>query len=214
MNNRGGYLKLYGLWDWYDSQSKEVQDYLYKSSGYGINTDPLKLTSGKFQIFHIPKVLSDAVGTEKFSEYYHKYWPNTSDSVIAIPYDERIPTATSFLCGHAMNAAYDKNHSICKILMDAAFNHAKSLEDSFYYAEYIKMTREKMQPSYQNEMDTYGSAVCKIIKTNPGILQSELKKKFSPDIENAIGLVAWALHQEGKVRREKKGRSFHLWIVE
>lgn len=51
-------------------------------------------------------------------------------------------------------------------------------------------------------------------KGDPGILQSEIKKGFSADMENIVGLAHWHNYQEGRVRREKKGRSFQLWVVE
>lgn len=167
--DKGGYLALYGLWDWYDSQTKEVQDYLYKSSSHGINTDPSCLTSGKYQIFPMPKELTEAVGTEKFSEYYDKYWPNTSDSVISIQYGERIPTATTFLCQHAMNAAYDKNYTICQILLDAAFNHSKSMEDSIYQGMIAQKIGDIPRIIFeQEEVVRYKPILYQFVKENPG----------------------------------------------
>lgn len=208
-------LELYGLWDWYLAQPTEVQDYLYKSSGSGINTDPSRLTSGKYQIFHMPKELTDAVGSEKFSKYYDKYWPDTPNSVISIPYGEQIPTATSFLCQHAMNAAYDKNYPICQILLDAAFNHAKSIEDSIYQGMIAQKIGDIPRMIFeQKEVERYKPILYQFVKYNPGILQSDLKKRFPPDMENIVGLAHWHNCQDGRVRREKKGRSFQLYIQE
>jgi len=43
-----GYLGYFDLLDWYNSQPKAIQKFLYKSCGYGINTDSKSLLQGKF----------------------------------------------------------------------------------------------------------------------------------------------------------------------
>lgn len=211
----GGYLELYGLWDWFRSQSVEVQEYLYKSSGCGINTDPSSLTSGKYQIFHMSKELSESVVTEKFSEYYDKYWPDTPDSVIAIRYGERTPTATTFLCQHAMNALHDKNHVVCQTLMDGAFRHVKSMEDSIYHGVISQKIMDdlKIYPN-QNDIDKYKTEILALIRDTPGILQMDVKKHFPTDAESFVGHALSQLKYDGKIRREKKGRSFQLWAAD
>lgn len=59
----------------------------------------------------------------------------------------------------------------------------------------------------------YRSKVLNIIRSSPGILQSEVKKRFTTEFQNAIILTLSLLQKEGKIRREKKGRSFQLWVT-
>lgn len=179
-----GYLGLYGLWDWYNLQSKEVQDYLYKSCGCGIGSDSRNLTDGSFEILSQP--------------------------------DEEYPwTATKFLCQHAMNAVHDKNHAVCKILMDGAFSHAKSMKDSIYYGIISQKIQADLQifPD-QNEINKYKPRVLSLIKNTPGILQTDVKKHFPAEIENIVGHALSQLNKSDEIRREKKGRSFQLWVTE
>lgn len=185
---RHGYLGFYGLWDWYESQPKKVQNFLYKSCGYGINTDSKNLFEGS-----------------------HEVYSSDLDDI----YKTRLDTATRFLCQHAMNAVHDKEHHIANVLLEAAFKHAKSKEDSLYYLHYFQAARDKIEfiPN-QAEIDEQSPAVLKLICENPGILQSEVKNKFSPELGNIIGLTMWALNKSGKIRRKKKGRSFQLWVKE
>lgn len=180
---RGGFLGLYGLWDWYDSQPKEVQDFLYKSCGYGINTDSKYLTEGCFE-------------------------------TLINPDDEYPWTATKFLCQHAMNAAHDKEYKICEILLNSAFMHVKNMKDSVYQGLIAqKIGNIPAMISEQQEVERYKPILFQLVKDNPGILQSEIKKRFPPELENVVGLAHWHNYQDGKVRREKKGRSFQLWVA-
>ncbi len=179
-----GYLGFYGLWDWYNSQPKEVQDFLYKSCGYGINTDSRNLLEGNIDVLSAP--------------------------------DEEYPwSATKFLCQHAMNAANDKEYLISKALLDAAFNHAKSIKDSIYQGLIAQKIGNIPEMIFeQEEIERYKPIVYQLVKDNPGILQSELKKRFPPELENIVGMAHWHNHQNGLIRRGKKGRSFQLWVKE
>lgn len=182
-----GYLGFYDLWDWYNSQPKEVQDFLYKSCGYGIGTDSSNLFKGDHQISRT----------------------DPDD-----PSKSCLDTATMFLCQHAMNAAYDKNYTICQTLLDAAFNHAKSMKDSIYQGIIAQKIGDIPKMIYdQNEVERYKPILYQFVKDNPGILQSDIKKHFPPEIENIVGLAHWHNYQTGLVKREKKGRSFQLWAV-
>lgn len=89
-------------------------------------------------------------------------------------------------------------------------NRAMLLTQEQYEAE-IKYKNCATDPC---QLVEYKSIICQLVKDNPGILQSDLKKRFPPDLENIVGYANWSNCQEGKIRREKKGRSFQLWIVE
>lgn len=66
----------------------------------------------------------------------------------------------------------------------------------------------------QELIDEYKPNVFKLVRDNPGILQMNIKKHYSPDYEDIIGYAIYQLKTEGKIRREPKGRSFQLWIVD
>lgn len=51
-----------------------------------------------------------------------------------------------------------------------------------------------------------------ILKDNPGFLQSELKGIICDIDKNLIGSAVWELVGEGYIRKEKRGRSFNLFI--
>lgn len=124
-------------------------------------------------------------------------------------------TATMFLCQHAMNAAYYKNYPICQTLLDAAFNHAKSMKDSIFQGIIAQKIGDIPAMIFeQKEIERHKPILYQFVKDNPGILQSEIKKRFPLDMENIVGLAHYSNYQEGRVRREKKGRSFQLWAVE
>lgn len=93
-----------------------------------------------------------------------------------------------------------------------AKNRATLLTQEQYDAE-LKQNTAGHSPD-QQQIDEYKPILYQLVKDNPGILQSDLKKRFSPDLENVVGYANWSNCQEGKIRREKKGRSFQLWIVE
>lgn len=93
-----------------------------------------------------------------------------------------------------------------------AKNRATLLTQEQYDAE-LKQNTAGHSPDQQQIVE-YKPILYQLVKDNPGILQSDLKKRFPPDLENVIGYANWSNCQEGKIRREKKGRSFQLWIVE
>jgi hypothetical protein len=48
----GGYLDYYGFRDWYETLPQDVQDYLYKSCGYGMGTSSDNLFYGSHSLSH------------------------------------------------------------------------------------------------------------------------------------------------------------------
>lgn len=142
-----------------------------------------------------------------------RVWENTA--IYGDLIDMLLNKKQDIKCKYGMSAVGDRNHSVCKALLEGAFNHAKSKADSLYYAAVEQKIRGKMQYSPdQQEIDKYKPIVYQLIKDNPGLMQSDIKKHFPPDMENIVGLAHWANFQEGRVRREKKSRSFQLWVDE
>ena len=50
-----------------------------------------------------------------------------------------------------------------------------------------------------------------IIISNPGILQSELYKKYDPVLKDSISELLYFAAKDGRIRREKSGRSYQLY---
>lgn len=66
----------------------------------------------------------------------------------------------------------------------------------------------------QELIDEYKPNVIQLIRDNPGILQMYIKKHYLPDYEDIVGYAMYQLRTEGKIRREPKGKSFQLWVME
>ena len=176
---KGGYLKFYGPWDWYEAQTRSVQSYLRKSSGYGINTDPRNLTSGDITILNDP--------------------------------DDPYPwTATKFLGFHALNALQDSEYKICKIILDGAFHHIKTCADQDFYESIARRVHDGI--FRHDAVIAHKKLVLKLIRNSPGILQSDVKKHFSPELEDIVGSALYEINSKQLIKREKKGRSFQLWV--
>jgi hypothetical protein len=99
---------------------------------------------------------------------------------------------------------------------EALTRDAKKRAGRLTQEEYNEMSRlcTVQQPPNQKQIEEYKPILYQLVKDNPGILQSDLKKLFPSDLENVVGYANWSNCQEGKIRREKKGRSFQLWIME
>lgn len=53
-----------------------------------------------------------------------------------------------------------------------------------------------------------------IIKANPGILQTEIFKMYPVDCKNLISFELYAMSRNGKIIREKSGRTYSLKMIE
>lgn len=56
-------------------------------------------------------------------------------------------------------------------------------------------------------------SIKEIITTNPGILQSELYKKYDPVLKDSISELLYFAAKDGRIRREKSGRTYQLFWV-
>lgn len=54
--------------------------------------------------------------------------------------------------------------------------------------------------------------VLELVKNNPGILQTEAYTYFEPEVKDYVQGVFRNLSNEGKIKREKHGRTFKLYI--
>lgn len=124
-------------------------------------------------------------------------------------------TATHFLCNIAMNAVPMRLHAVADVLMDKASQMISSKKDSNYFnAITTNIAGLKLIHPDQKEIDAFKPVIYSLIKNNPGILQSELKKHFQKDVETTVGVAYWSIHQEGMVKREKLGKTFALYTVD
>ena len=54
-------------------------------------------------------------------------------------------------------------------------------------------------------------SIKEIISANPGILQSELYRKYDPVLKDSISELLYFAAKDGRIRREKSGRSYQLF---
>lgn len=176
----GGYLSFFGLWDWYNSQPLIIKQFLYDSCGAGIGTNSDNLKNGDIEVGSLS--------------------------------DDPYPwTATKFLCTHAHNAVLMKNHKAYHALIDQAQAVISSDADREYYLA-VKYNLQKDILAYPDLGDIEAAMLLIVskLKSEPGILQSEFRKKHIDDKSAAYGYAYSALVHDGKVKRIKKGRSFQI----
>lgn len=181
-DKKGGYLGYYGLRDWYDSQTKEIQDFLYKSCGYGINTDSQHLLEGDIYIVNDPEAEYPWTAT--------KFLCNHAMTA----FRERLPVPFDALMEEARNrisSGKDRNYYIDIHGHTAAGITPKPLN---------------------SEIEALKIAMVEIIQKEPGYIQSALRKAFPGENKEAVGLAISRLNHEGLVYREKKGNSFKLFL--
>ena len=77
--------------------------------------------------------------------------------------------------------------------------------DELIEQERLKAEQEQLRKKYIKDID---SQIENIIRDNPGILQSELVKRFDPIVKNDVSEILYSWAQEGRITREKKGRSY------
>lgn len=123
-------------------------------------------------------------------------------------------TPCQFLCNLAMNAVQSRQHDIADLLMEKAALVIASPKDLDYFkAIEANLADLKTIHPDQEQIDSLKPTIYSLIQDNPGILQSEIKRQFQADMENAVGLAYWALYQAGQVRREKHGRTFKVYVI-
>ena len=124
-------------------------------------------------------------------------------------------TAARFVVNTAYNIFSSKDHVLSSKLLQKAYELIRNKEDYDHcltIANRISMERRYIPD--QRDIDRYKYKVLAEIRNNPGIFQSEIKKLFSSSTETIVGHAISQLTNEGKINREKKGRSFKLFIVE
>ncbi len=123
-------------------------------------------------------------------------------------------TATRLLGSLALAALGYKDHALCDLLLKKAAECIR--EDTDDWAQYRaiagRIAGEKEYLPDQKEIDEYKLKVLDVIRSQPAILQSEIKKLFPPESGPTVGHALSQLEYENKIEREKSGRSFKLFI--
>lgn len=86
-------------------------------------------------------------------------------------------------------------------------NYINAHFDELMEQERLKAEQEQLRKEYLKDID---SKIENIIRDNPGILQSELVKRFDPIVKNDVSEILYSWAQEGRITREKKGRSYSI----
>lgn len=122
-------------------------------------------------------------------------------------------TAVKLLCNLSLNALGNKDYELCDLLIKKAEEVDKEKEDALYYDAILKrIEEEKKYISDQRTVDIYKEKVLSIIRESPGILQSNITTLFDSSEEVPVGHALSQIKYEGKIRREKSGRSFKLYL--
>lgn len=66
----------------------------------------------------------------------------------------------------------------------------------------------------EDQIADYRNRVIAILRQEPGLIQADLYKRFKPEEKEKVGYAISALKKNNEVRRERKGRSFALWLKE
>ena len=117
---------------------------------------------------------------------------------------------------------FSKMHMHCHNSKNSDFEFVVPYEERLKYIHenydaLIKDEEEKLanEAKKQNLLENIDveTDLKNIIYNNPGVLQSELYKNFDPLLKDVISEILYYWAKEGKVNREKNGRSYKLfWI--
>ena len=150
---------------------------------------------------------------EKIIRYYSQGGMNTNpDDLFNIQILHTSLTGTKLLSTLAINSIHNKDHILSKKLLQKAHELIKDGSDFSYYEKALKATSQLSGfiPD-QKDINKYKDKIINQIKQNEGILQTQLKKLFKENEEGVVGYALSQLKKEGKIKREKKGKSFELY---
>ena len=149
---------------------------------------------------------------EKIIRYYSQGMNTNPDDLFNIQILHTSLTGTKLLSTLAINSIHNKDHILSKKLLQKAHELIKDEFDSSYYEKALKTTSQLSAfiPD-QKDINKYKDKIISLIKQNQGILQTQLKKLFKENEEGVVGYALSQLRKEGKIKREKKGKSFELY---
>ncbi len=94
-------------------------------------------------------------------------------------------------------------------------DEVQSLADELKYLEehYNEIEKEYKKRQYIEQVliPDLKKKSFKIIKDNPGILQTEVYGHFEPEVKRHVQDAIYQLNREEKIHREKQGRTYKLY---
>jgi len=101
----------------------------------------------------------------------------------------------------------------CQNSSNPCFSMAEPREERLAYINANINTLVAAEQLKTKLLSTLESDVANLIRSNPGILQSELIKKFDPIVKGELSTLLYQWSNEGKITKEKQGRSFALTML-
>lgn len=173
-------------------------------------------TGGSFGLFGLTDWFCSLPKEEQ--ELIFKYYKNFTtdpDDLINGEIYYTSNTGAKLLINLAHTAFQSKNHALSDKLKQKAYELIKNKDDYDHCrAVAFRIIEERSYTPDQIEIEAYKMKVLNVVKEKPGILQSDIKKLFSDKEGVLVGHALSQLKYEEKIRREKKGRSFQLYIKE
>lgn len=123
-------------------------------------------------------------------------------------------TAVKLLSSIARTAAALKDHGFSDTLMKKAYELIVTEQDKTYYGFLEGIISEiKQYTPDQVDINSYKNKLLKLIRTQPGILQKDIKSFFPSKDATIVGHALSQLKYENKINRTKKGNSFKLYAI-
>lgn len=104
-------------------------------------------------------------------------------------------------------------HEHCHNNSNPCFSLAKPREERLAYINENLETLVADEELKKRLLSTLSADVETLIRNNPGILQSELIKKFDPIVKAEVSNLLYQWTTENKIKREKQGRSYALTLL-
>lgn len=123
-------------------------------------------------------------------------------------------SALNFLMGLAYSAAELKDMQLSNMIMNESFKFIQSKDDGEFCNGTARRILDLNNLPNERDIEGYKYKVLLKIKEQPGILQSEIRKLFNKSESTLVGYALSRLNHAGIIQREKKGRSFVLYIKE
>ena len=101
-------------------------------------------------------------------------------------------------------------HEKCHNSQNPCFSFAEPLEEQLKYNNENYEELVKNESKKKKLLRTLSDDVKAYIRLKPGIIQSELIKKFDPIVKNEVSELLYQWNKDGKIVREKSGRSYKL----
>ena len=161
------------------------------------------------------RIWFDSLSKDAQDKIFRYYTNNTTDPRNLVEGEgwRSSSTAVKLLCNLSLSALRSKDYEMCDFLIKKAGEVDRGKDDAPYYEAILKrIEEEKTYIPNQRTVDIYKTKVLSIIRNSPGILQSNIRALFDPSEEVPVGHALSQIKYERKIKRERTGRSFKLFI--